>query len=62
MSQWQRIRFMVLARLLEDVPQRLRWHWAVQDEKGRRRLQIVSPRGVRWQFRLQGGAFIRRCE
>jgi len=62
MSAWQRIKFPLLARLIESVPARLRWRWDVQEQKGRRRLYVVSPRGVRWQFRMNGGAYIRRCQ
>ena len=50
MGRWIHVRFESLARLLEDerLPSRLRWHWYLAQLHGRKRLQVVSPRGVHW--------------
>lgn len=60
-NRWQPIHFWALTRLLHDVRGPLRWQWAIVTEKTRKHLQVVSPRGVRWDFKLSGGAFIRRA-
>ena len=60
-AAWRRIRFERLAWLLEHAPQRLRWRWQPNRKKGPR-LQVVSPRGAVWDFKLSGGAWIRHAE
>lgn len=59
--KWQRIRFPILAELLHHKKERLRWKWLCEERNGRKHLLIVSPRGVRWDFKLNGGAWIRRA-
>ena len=52
MVGWTRIKLGRLAWLLESAPERLRWRWAGTG--------VVSPRGVRWEYRLARGVWIRR--
>jgi hypothetical protein len=51
-----------VARLVEDLPARLRWSWRVKEHRRRKVLCMVSPRGTVWEFRMNGGSFIRREE
>ena len=62
MSGWRHIRFGLLGRLVEEVEPRLRWKWRKAVRGGRPRLQLVSPRGVAWDFKLSGGSWIRKAE
>ena len=56
---WIRVKLRRLAWLCYDAPPRLRWRWLKQTEKnGRARLCLVSPRGVTWEFKLSGGAWL----
>jgi len=55
---WRRIR---LARLAWLITQR-GWRWEKTVKAGRPCLMVVSPRGVKWRFRLQRGAWIRKEE
>ena len=57
-GHWRRIRFERLAWLLEHAPERLRWRWR-RNKKTGPKLQVVSPRGAAWDFKLSGGAWIR---
>jgi len=58
-SVWQRIRLAGLNRLV-NAPLPLRWRWETVVQDGRKKLLLRTPRGVRWQFRLQRGAWVRR--
>ena len=51
---WRRITIKNLRRLLQELPERLRWHWVVCE-----RLVIASPRGRPWllQFRRSPNAW-----
>lgn len=62
MKGWTRIKVRALARLMNGVPLRLQWHWRTSTKKNAPRLQMVSPRGVVWDFRLKGGAWMRRAK
>ena len=55
-GHWRRIRFERLAWLLEHAPERLRWRWR-RNKKTGPKLQVVSPRGAAWDFKLSGGAY-----
>lgn len=55
---WIRAKLRRLAWLCYDAPLRLRWTWLKQEKNGRARLCLVSPRGVIWEFKLSGGAWL----
>lgn len=48
-----------LANLIHRVRPALRWQW-YHAPTGRKRLQLLTPRGIVWDFKLSGGAFIRK--
>ncbi len=56
---WRKIKFDRLAALLLRVRPPLRWRWYKNAGPHGSRLQVVSPRGVHWDFTLCGGAWIR---
>lgn len=58
-APWQRVRFARLAFLLEAAPPAIRWRWRLV-KKPAPHLQVVSPRGVPWDFKLSGGAWVRK--
>jgi hypothetical protein len=62
MNDWHHINLAKMARLIHgtDVPKRLRWRWHRSRPGISPALQIISPRGVAWDFRLRGGAWIRK--
>lgn len=60
METWRKIRFEAVVRLTRDVPRRLRWRWRKVRVRGRTSLALVSPRGAVWDFKLNGGAWVRR--
>lgn len=61
MTGWTRVKVMPFARLLHDVPEALRWRLARSDKKNATTLQLISPRGVVWDFRMNGGVWIRKA-
>lgn len=56
---WRRVRFGLLGRLMD--PHRPHpWRWRVVQRKGRRRrLELKSAHGRRWEFKMSGGCWIR---
>jgi hypothetical protein len=56
-SSWQKIKLGGVNRLV-NAPLPLRWQWAA--DPASKAVWLVSPRGVRWQFRLRHGAAVRR--
>jgi hypothetical protein len=42
-----------------NAPLPLRWRW--EEDPASKGLLLRSPRGVRWQFRLRRGAWLRRA-
>lgn len=56
---WIKIRLPGLVRLV-NAPLPLRWRWATELHHGRKRMVLVSPRGSRWAFRLNRGAWLQR--
>lgn len=62
MEGWRHIRWAGLARLTEHPAPRLRWTWRKAPERGRVKLQVVSPRGAVWELRVAGGCWLRRVE
>jgi hypothetical protein len=51
-----------LARVLNAPAPARRWQWRRVVDGKKARLQIVSAHGTVWDFRLAGGAWIRRSE
>ena len=49
--EWHQVTFTLLSRLLGRG-----WRW----EKKGARLRLVSPRGSRWDFKLQGKPWLRK--
>lgn len=58
-APWRPVRFWVLVRLLHRSDPAKCWHWAKVKRDGRSKLQVVSPRGLRFDFRLNKGAWLR---
>ena len=56
---WIRIRLKGLTQLVNAPPPR-RWRWTTERQVGARRMVLVSPRGQRWAFRLNRGAWLQR--
>lgn len=59
---WVRVNLLKLSWLIWDVKPELRWQWERVVVKGRPMLTVVSPRGVRWNFKLSGGAWLRKSK
>lgn len=59
MSPWTHIRFAALVHLLHEIRAPLRWHWTTLPGPPKK-LALVSPRGVRWLFKMSGGCWIKR--
>ena len=57
---WERIRFADVVAATEMGPKRERWRWERQRKNGRTLLFLRKPDGSMWQFKLQGGAWLRR--
>lgn len=55
MKRWTSIKSIQLYRLTAE----LGWTWEGDEKRGP---LLVSPRGVRWQFNVQGGPKMRRIE
>lgn len=60
MPEWTRVDFQKLRRLILEVREPLRWRWYCNKKAGQPKLQLITPRGVVWDFKLSGGAFIRK--
>jgi len=56
---WRKFKWRSLIRLTDEA-RPARWCWRRDKVQGRPALLLVSPRGPRWQFKLNGGAWIRR--
>ena len=56
---WIRISLKGLTQLVNAPPPR-RWRWTTERQVGARRMVLVSPRGQRWAFRLNRGAWLQR--
>lgn len=61
-APWRPIRFWAVVRLTDHPDPGCRWRWRKHSRKKKAVLQLVSPRGVAWDFRLNGGAWIRRMD
>ena len=65
-ERWQKMRLVKMAWLLNHAPERIRWRFrkksAATDAQRATRLQLVSPRGVVWDFKLNGGAWIKKAD
>lgn len=60
MKGWVRVRFARLAYLLEGTPARLRWHWRVEVQGKKKRLQVQGPHGGIFDFQMRNGTWLRR--
>lgn len=58
-ATWTRIRMAGLTRLV-NAPLAQRWQWESVMEDGRKRPVLRSPRGTRWRFKLNRGAWLQR--
>lgn len=58
MHPWSKIKFPVLAGLIDHDG----WQWQTVVVAKKKRLRVVNPRGVVFDFRLHRGAFLRRVE
>ena len=56
---WIRVHLARLGWLCHEAPERLRWHWRKRSGTGSQ-WQVVSHRGVAWNFRLNGGAWLQK--
>jgi len=56
-TPWRRINWPILVQLLNRKTRPWRWYVAVKN--GHKHLQVVSPHGTHWDFKLSGGAWIR---
>lgn len=60
-NAWRRVHLAKLARVLWGCAPERRWRWQpVKQGERTVRLEIVSDRGVVWDFKLTGGAWIRK--
>jgi hypothetical protein len=59
-NRWRHVRLSSVGWLCFDAPPHLRWDWVNIQEPGRVRMQLVSPRGVWWDFKINGGAWMRK--
>lgn len=57
---WIRIKLSRLMYLTEYAPVRLRWKFLREKRAGKTVLLWVSPRGLRYHFKLSGHAWIRK--
>ena len=65
LSGWRRVHLHRLARVFRGSRSAAAgrgWHWRKAPGEKTARLQIVSAHGVVWDFRLAGGAWIRKSE
>lgn len=60
MPEWRRVKFESIRKLLLEVRPALRWRWYCNKRSHAPKLQLVTPRGVVWDFKLSGGAWIRK--
>lgn len=60
-APWRHIKFWGLVELLERPDPHERWKWRKVLRQKKWRLQLVDPRGTAWDFKLNGGAWIRRA-
>lgn len=60
---WERISCWELGQLTAgETPEGMRWKWRVDLEGGDEKHRLVKPDGSVWDFKLQGGAWMKRYE
>jgi hypothetical protein len=62
MTGWRHIKWVTVVRLTQERPDGRRWTWRKVQDKKRVRLRLVSPQGVEWDFKLNGGAWVKKHE
>ncbi len=62
MKGWTRIKWAGVMVLTDEDRGVFVWRWRPVQKRSSRGLQLISPRGVVWDFKLTGGAWIKRAE
>lgn len=62
MEGWTKIKWAGIVTLTDEARGIFAWRWRPVQKRTSRGLQLVSPSGVVWDFKLQSGAWVRRAE
>lgn len=57
---WRRASFEKLRVLICEVREPLRWRWYCNKRNNHPKLQLITPRGLVWDFKLSGGCWLRK--
>ena len=60
-SDWEKTDLMQLIWRIEKAPAKRRWRWKADRSGHSTRLQVVDEHGTVWDFKLAGGAWLRRA-
>ena len=58
-KEWRKTSLKALDRLIYRQKKKLRWRWAKVSQDRKVKVYLVDPQGRLWEFKLQGGAYIR---
>jgi len=58
-AKWRKTSLKALDRLLYRRIKKKRWRWCKVNYDGKQKVHLVDPQGRLWEFKLQGGAWVR---